>query len=77
MKLSPNTAPVEPDNLLIRLHNQVGAAVDVIGSSSGESSRWVCHGCAQRSELADYLWSTRRKANDHAGWCRAAYHRIR
>lgn len=26
MKLAPNTTPIEPADLLIRLHNQVGAS---------------------------------------------------
>lgn len=28
MKLSPHTAPVEPEDLLIRMHNLFGAAVE-------------------------------------------------
>ncbi|MFF9406132.1 hypothetical protein ACF1B0_11445 [Streptomyces anandii] len=77
MKLSPHTAPAEPDNLLIRLHNQVGAAVDVAGVARGEGSRWYCHGCGDRSHLVDALWATRHKANGHAGQCRAAFHRLK
>ncbi|MFP1627442.1 hypothetical protein ACLB9X_20255 [Streptomyces sp. 5K101] len=78
MKLSPNTAPVEPGDLLIRLHNQFGAAVDVTGSQHGQASRWDCHGCGEQSEfpVLDSLFMTRAKANKHAATCRAAYHRL-
>ncbi|MGW2588102.1 hypothetical protein ACWCYZ_43815 [Streptomyces virginiae] len=73
MKLSPNTAPVEPAALLIRMHNQVGAAVDVTGSLS--RARWFCHGCGDIGyEYAVHL--TRGYANGHATACRAAYHRF-
>ena len=79
MKLSLKTNPVEPGDLLIRMHNQVGAAVDVTGEKYGQSCRWLCHGCGERSEMpeSDYLFFIRRSANTHAGDCRAAYHRIR
>ncbi|MFJ3962041.1 hypothetical protein [Streptomyces sp. NPDC090036] len=73
MKLSPHTAPAEPDNLLIRMHNQVGAAVDVTGTR--DSSRWICHGCGERANMYDGLTFTRRGAQDHSTYCRAAYHR--
>ncbi|MGW2037005.1 hypothetical protein [Streptomyces virginiae] len=74
MKLSPNTAPIEPDNLLIRIHNQVGAAVDVTGTE--DRARWACHGCGDTT--FDYpLYLAREYANHHATGCRAAYHRIR
>ncbi|MEV6961887.1 hypothetical protein AB0M97_22330 [Streptomyces sp. NPDC051207] len=76
MKLSPNTAPTEPDDLLIRFHNLVGAAVDVTGRTHGQATRWYCHGCAESSDYADSVYFTRSKANDHAGACRAGYHRI-
>lgn len=73
MKLSPNTAPPEPDNLLIRMHNQVGAALDVTGTD--DRARWSCHGCGD--VRSDYpLYMTREDANGHAATCRAAYHRI-
>ncbi|MGW1529254.1 hypothetical protein [Streptomyces sp. NPDC001588] len=73
---APTEAP-EPADLLIRFHNQAGAAVDVTGSVHGKSSHWLCHGCGQSSNRphADYLWSTREKANAHAGVCRGAHHR--
>lgn len=76
--LSPNTRPVEPADLLIRLHNLVGAAVDVTGHEYGRICRWTCHGCGARSDFPneDYLSRTREKANEHAGQCRAAYHRL-
>ncbi|MCX5582098.1 hypothetical protein [Streptomyces erythrochromogenes] len=74
MKLSPNTAPAEPDDLLIRMHNQVGAAIDVTGSE--HHSRWTCHGCGYRS-MSDLLGSSRTNANSHAAYCRGAYHRLR
>ncbi|MCY0920004.1 MULTISPECIES: hypothetical protein [unclassified Streptomyces] len=74
MKLSPNTTPAEPDNLLIRMHNQIGAAIDVTGTEGG--ARWSCHGCGDvHSEYALYM--TREDANAHAAMCRAAYHRLR
>ncbi|MEU6893945.1 hypothetical protein ABZ934_19495 [Streptomyces sp. NPDC046557] len=76
MKLSPNTTPAEPDNLLIRMHNQVAAAVDVIGTLAYHGSGWRCHGCGDRSEMLDNLLFTRRTANEHADTCRAAYHRL-
>ncbi|MFP1627347.1 hypothetical protein ACLB9X_19770 [Streptomyces sp. 5K101] len=78
MKLSPNTAPVEPDDLLIRMHNQVGAAVDVTGSRHGTDSRWDCHGCGAHPQFPelDSLFTIRAKANAHAAACRAAYHRL-
>ncbi|MFD5424464.1 hypothetical protein [Streptomyces sp. NPDC127084] len=77
MKLSPNTTPVEPAGLLIRLHNQVGAAIDVTGDQYGQT-RWDCHGCGDHSErpVRDWLWSIRTTANDHAGRCRSSYHRL-
>ncbi|MGW2677159.1 hypothetical protein [Streptomyces sp. NPDC001436] len=72
MKLFPNTAtPVEPYNLLIRFHNQIGAAVDVTGSR--DSSRWTCHGCGYGGGL-QHVDSARQAANRHAGECRAARH---
>ncbi|MFD5620688.1 hypothetical protein [Streptomyces yangpuensis] len=74
MKLSPQTAPVEPDNLLIRFHNQVGAALDITGTRT--SSRWYCHGCGYRSTLLEGVLITRQAANSHAATCRAAYHRL-
>ncbi|WP_180686086.1 hypothetical protein [Streptomyces gossypiisoli] len=77
MKLSPNTSPAEPDNLLIRLHNLVSAAVDVTGRAAGKASRWYCHGCGERSDpWIDVLFRTRDGANAHAAQCRAAYHRL-
>ncbi|MFF7727676.1 hypothetical protein [Streptomyces sp. NPDC008001] len=79
MKLSPHTMPVEPADLLIRLHNLVGAAVDVTGGRGyGEPTRWICHGCGVVSDMPkeDLLLFTRRKANGHASECRAAYHRL-
>ncbi|MET9598103.1 hypothetical protein [Streptomyces sp. NPDC006459] len=76
MKLSPNTAPVEPGDLLIRMHNQVGAAVDVTGTR--DSSSWSCHGCGDGYSSIDYhVDTTRTRANHHAAGCRAAYHRLR
>ncbi|MGK5543785.1 hypothetical protein ACSNOH_03455 [Streptomyces sp. URMC 127] len=79
MKLSPHTTPVEPVDLLIRLHNLVGAAVDVTGSQYDKSTCWVCHGCGSASKAPerDYLTFTRNKANGHANECRAAYHNLR
>ncbi|MFE1547378.1 hypothetical protein [Streptomyces sp. NPDC058718] len=74
MKLSPNTAPPEPANLLIRLHNQVGAAVDVTGNEHG-TSHWCCHGCGDHSGQHG-LSFTRDEANAHAAACRASYHRL-
>ncbi|MFD7237625.1 hypothetical protein ACFWAT_20245 [Streptomyces syringium] len=74
MKLSPNTAPVEPTALLIRMHNQVGAAIDVAGTK--DSCRWRCHGCGYRTDMCHRVTDGRRSANDHAGACRAAYHRL-
>ncbi|MEU5191136.1 hypothetical protein AB0G83_28930 [Streptomyces klenkii] len=76
MKLSPRTTPMEPLDLLIRLHNLVGAAVDVTGSPCNESSRWACHGCGASSILKNYLVFTRSRANSHANECRAAYHHL-
>lgn len=78
MKLSPHTTPVEPADLLIRMHNQVSAAVDVTGASYGSSCRWYCHGCGEHSDRpqADILPFTRDRANAHASMCRAAYHRL-
>lgn len=73
MKLSPNTSPAEPDSLLIRFHNQVGAAIDVIGTIA--RAAWSCHGCGEVH--SDYsLRVTREDVNDHAATCRAAYHRL-
>ncbi|EFL26688.1 hypothetical protein SSOG_06402 [Streptomyces himastatinicus ATCC 53653] len=78
MKLSPHTAPAESTDLLIRMHNQVGAAVDVTGTTYGKSCRWYCHGCGDHTgrPQADILPFTRDKANAHASMCRAAYHRL-
>ncbi|MFH8620563.1 hypothetical protein ACH4A8_01445 [Streptomyces vietnamensis] len=77
MKLSPNTNPPEPDNLLIRFHNQTGAAVDVTGTRGYHGSHWRCHGCGDHTEMPDSLLFTRRAANEHAATCRASYHRLR
>ncbi|UQX01001.1 hypothetical protein [Streptomyces sp. RerS4] len=75
MKLSPITAPAEPDDLLIRMHNQVGAAVDVTGTPG--SSYWACHGCGHGySSIDHHVDTSRARANDHAAGCRAAYHRL-
>ncbi|MEU2507653.1 hypothetical protein ABZ621_23490 [Streptomyces sp. NPDC007863] len=76
MKLSPNTNPPEPADLLIRFHNQTGAAVDVTGRPRTYACRWCCHGCGERASSGDYLKSTRPKANEHAATCRASYHRL-
>lgn len=76
MKLSPHTAPAEPDNLLIRFHNQLGAAVDVVGTTAYMGSAWRCHGCGDRSDMLDSLPFTRRNANNHATACRASLHRL-
>ncbi|MGW6248377.1 hypothetical protein [Streptomyces roseolus] len=77
MKLSPNTNPPEPDDLLIRFHNQTGAAVDITGrNESSMYCRWYCHGCGQCSHDGDYVKYTRRQANDHAAACRASHHRL-
>ncbi|MFG3187559.1 hypothetical protein [Streptomyces omiyaensis] len=77
MKLSPHTNPPEPDNLLIRFHNQTGAAVDVTGNKQrGHSSRWHCHGCGDHSGEHGLPFA-RDEANDHATACRASYHRLR
>ncbi|MFJ4781686.1 hypothetical protein [Streptomyces sp. NPDC088762] len=71
MKLSPYTSPVEPDSLLIRFHNQTGAAVDLAGTRT--SSSWYCHGCGYRSTMTEGVLLTRRAANDHANHCRASH----
>ncbi|MFG2293388.1 hypothetical protein [Streptomyces sp. NPDC048603] len=73
MKLSPNTAPVEPGNLLIRFHNDLGAAVDIVGNR--DMSQWTCHGCGDVG-LRENLFFARRNANAHAAECRAAYHHL-
>ncbi|MFD7094330.1 hypothetical protein [Streptomyces xanthophaeus] len=66
MKLSPRTAPTEPDNLLI--------AIDVTGTIS--RATWSCHGCGEtRSDYS--LRVTREDVSEHAALCRAAYHRLR
>ncbi|MGA5064496.1 hypothetical protein ACPB9E_12070 [Streptomyces exfoliatus] len=79
MKLSPNANPPEPANLLIRLHNETGAAVDVTGTTAYLNSSWYCHGCGDRSDMPelDSLNFTRRNANEHATACRASHHRLR
>ncbi|WP_432073042.1 hypothetical protein [Streptomyces wuyuanensis] len=78
MKLAPNTTPIQPADLLIRLHNQVGAVIDITGHQHYQGSRWDCHGCGDHSErpVLDGLVFTRIGANEHAGRCRAAYHRL-
>ncbi|MEV5379772.1 hypothetical protein AB0L26_27970 [Streptomyces nondiastaticus] len=78
MSFFSQAAPNEPGDLLIRLHNLVGAAVDVTGRQHSTSSRWVCHGCGSASKGAerDYLTFTRNEANGHANECRAAYHHL-
>ncbi|MFJ5782121.1 hypothetical protein [Streptomyces hydrogenans] len=73
MKLSPHTNPPEPTNLLIRFHNQTGAAVDVTGTRA--SSRWHCHGCADHSGEHGLAFA-RDEANEHAAACRASHHRL-
>lgn len=74
MKFTVNSAPPEPADLLIRMHNQVAAAVDVTGTRS--YSRWYCHGCGSENDFKQSLLSSRREANSHAAQCRAAYHRL-
>lgn len=74
MTLSPHTAPAEPDNLLIRFHNQVGAAVDVTGTR--HRSDWYCHGCGDGDSFGHHLDTSRVRANAHAVECRAAHHDI-
>ncbi|MGW9439233.1 hypothetical protein [Streptomyces sp. NPDC055607] len=76
MKLSPHANPPEPDNLLIRFHNQTGAAVDVAGNRYGHSLRWRCHGCGDHSGEHGLAFA-RDEANEHANACRASYHRLR
>ena len=79
MKLSPNTNPPTPADLLIRMHNQVGAAVDVTGTPFVRASRWLCHGCGERSYMpeVDNLDRTRQSANAHAADCRGSHHYLR
>ncbi|MFE7596290.1 hypothetical protein [Streptomyces sp. NPDC057494] len=72
---SPNTKPPEPDNFLIRFHSQTGAAIDVVGTTAYQDSRWLCHGCGARSGLYDLSY-TRQSANEHAAACLATYHRL-
>ncbi|WP_058046263.1 hypothetical protein [Streptomyces roseifaciens] len=77
MKLSPYTAPAESGDLLIRMRNLVGSAVDVTGKTYGENSRWICRGYGAPDSPADnYLVFTRHRANAHAAECRAAYHHL-
>ncbi|MFJ3784465.1 hypothetical protein [Streptomyces sp. NPDC090093] len=76
MKLSPHTNPTEPPNLLIRFHNQTGAAVDITGTERGHSSRWHCHGCGECSGKHGLSFA-REEANHHATTCRASHHRLR
>ncbi len=71
------SAPDEPADLLIRMHNLIGAAVDVTGHAYGERSRWACHGCGTHSHFPDHVDVTRIRANAHADKCRAAYHHLR
>ncbi|MER5727565.1 hypothetical protein ABT084_04275 [Streptomyces sp. NPDC002138] len=71
MKLSPYASPAEPQGLLIRFHNQMGAAVDITGTRSRSS--WYCHGCAYRSTMIEGVTITRQAANDHATHCRASH----
>ncbi|MFG3038565.1 hypothetical protein ACGFYZ_16880 [Streptomyces sp. NPDC048330] len=75
MKLSPNANPPEPTDLLIRLHNQTGAVVDVTGSEHGHSARWSCHGCGDLSGEHSLAFA-RDEANAHATLCRASHHRL-
>ncbi|TSB10096.1 hypothetical protein [Streptomyces benahoarensis] len=78
MTTAPHTP--EPTGLLIRLYNQVGAAVDITGTNSYDKvSRWHCNGCGDTSDCPeqDYLSLTRRTANKHATACRAAYYHLR
>ncbi|MEV8589168.1 hypothetical protein AB0424_19775 [Streptomyces sp. NPDC051180] len=75
MKLSPNSNPPEPTDLLIRLHNQTGAAVDVTGSERGHSACWSCHGCGDLSSEHGLAFA-RDEANAHATACRASHHRL-
>ncbi|MFF5424735.1 MULTISPECIES: hypothetical protein [unclassified Streptomyces] len=75
MKLSPNTNPPEPDNLLIRFHSQTGAAIDVLGTTGYQDSHWLCHGCGDRSGQHSIPFS-RQEANKHAATCLASHHRL-
>ncbi|MEU1814965.1 hypothetical protein ABZ543_07185 [Streptomyces roseifaciens] len=76
MKVFCQSAPLEPGDLLIRMHNLVGAAVDISGPSPDSGARWTCHGCGESSREAVTFWYTRGEASAHAAQCRAVYHRL-
>lgn len=73
MTLSGCAVPDQPTDLLIRMFNLVGAAVDITGRK--DRSTWTCHGCGDSHGSHFYLDEIRNRANAHAGECRAAYHR--
>ncbi|WP_331724884.1 hypothetical protein OHB07_39230 (plasmid) [Streptomyces sp. NBC_00111] len=68
------TEPDRPKDLLIRFLTVGGSYVDVTGPGEHpESKCWDCHGCKDASDRpeADYLFSIRPKANNHAATWRA------
>ncbi|MEU9397782.1 hypothetical protein AB0D86_48415 [Streptomyces sp. NPDC048324] len=74
VRASAFTEPERPKNLQIRFVTIGGSFVDVTGPGEhSERNRWKCHGCKATSQFpeADYLFSIREKANDHAAACRA------
>ncbi|MFE4310612.1 hypothetical protein ACFRR6_31700 [Streptomyces sp. NPDC056891] len=79
MKPTAQASPAGPTSLLIRFHNQVGAAVDVTGKVHELTSRWVCHGCADGSlsSVGAAVHHVRDIANEHANRCRGSYHHLR
>ncbi|MFG2293114.1 hypothetical protein [Streptomyces sp. NPDC048603] len=74
MNLSVDSSPRQSANLLIRFHNLLGAAVDVIGPDA--RAGWSCHGCGEDGPREGVFFA-RRSANAHAAECRAAFHHLR
>ncbi|MFC7924501.1 hypothetical protein [Streptomyces cinereoruber] len=73
IRSSAFTEPGRPTGLQIRYATIGGSYVDVISTNKRLKSSWYCHGCKDASEFpeADYLSQICKKANDHAGTCRA------
>ncbi|TBO58886.1 hypothetical protein EYS09_14995 [Streptomyces kasugaensis] len=66
--------PARPRDLQIRFITVGGSYVDVTGPSRhSDRSCWHWHGCGDSSDSPeqDWLFRTRRDANDHAAACRA------
>ncbi|MFJ5787909.1 hypothetical protein [Streptomyces hydrogenans] len=72
-RTSAFSEPARPQRLQLRFLTLGGSYVDVTSLNDRVKSRWHCHGCKDTSDFpaVDYLSQMRKKANEHAGTCRA------